>query len=53
MLFGRHDDNDDSLRFEGNSLRTTASGVAPDANDWQYKVHHLYHQIQNTHLNSM
>jgi len=28
MLFGKHDDNDDSLRFEGNSLRTTANIVA-------------------------
>jgi len=33
MLFGKHDDNDDSLRFEGNSLRTTAN---IDVNDWQY-----------------
>ena len=33
MLFGKHDDQDDSLRFEGNSLRGTG-GV--DANDWQF-----------------
>jgi len=33
MLFGKHNDQDDSLRFEGNSLRTSAN---IDANDWQY-----------------
>lgn len=33
MLFGKHDDQDDSLRFEGNLLRTTAN---IDANDWHY-----------------
>ena len=33
MLFGKHDDQDDSLRFEGNLIRTTAN---IDANDWHY-----------------
>ncbi len=33
MLFGKHDDNDDSLRFEGPYLRTAGN---IDPNDWQY-----------------
>ena len=33
MLFGKHNDNDDSLRFEGPYLRTAAN---IDPNDWQY-----------------
>jgi len=33
MLFGRHDNQDDSLRIEGDSLRTAAN---VDVNDWQY-----------------
>jgi len=31
MLFGKHNDNDDSLRFSGNSLKSV-----PDINDWQF-----------------
>jgi len=35
MLFGQHNNLDDSLRLEGNSLRTSSNS---DANDWQYNA---------------
>ncbi len=35
MLFGKYNNQDDSLRFEGNSLRTSSNA---DANDWRYNA---------------